>query len=137
RVASDAGVTVRRGITVAGLLTGPSANGETPHVVGVRTDDGEDIHADLIVDAAGRRSVLPRWLGDIGAATPVEEIDDCGFIYYGRHFRSTDGSTPPLFGGLLSPYGTVSILTLPADNGTWGVGVVTSAKDTAMRALKD
>jgi hypothetical protein len=38
---------------------------------------------------------------------------------------------------LLSHYGTVSILSLPADNGTWGVGIVTSANDTVLRALKD
>ena len=29
------------------------------------------------------------------------------------------------------------MLTLPADNGTWGVGIIASAKDTAMRSLKD
>jgi flavin-dependent dehydrogenase len=31
----------------------------------------------------------------------------------------------------------VSILTLPADNGTWGVGFTTSSDDKAARALKD
>jgi len=90
-----------------------------------------------VIDAAGRRSVLPTWLGAIGAREPVEERADCGFIYYGRHFRSSDGSTPPIMSGLLTPYGTISLLTLPADNGTWGVGVVTSARDAAMRRLKD
>ena len=41
------------------------------------------------------------------------------------------------FGPLLQEYGTVSVLTLPADNGTWGVGMIASAKDKAMRALKN
>ena len=31
------------------------------------------------------------------------------------------------------PYDSVSILTLPADNGTWGVGLVASASDAALR----
>ncbi len=53
---------------------------------------------------------------------------DSGFVYYGRHFRSADGSTPPAFGPLLQHYDSVSLLTLPADNGTWGVGIVTSAE---------
>jgi hypothetical protein len=44
---------------------------------------------------------------------------------------------PIAFGPLLQDYGTVSVLTLPADNGTWGVGIIASAKDKAMRALKD
>ncbi len=35
------------------------------------------------------------------------------------------------------PWGTVSTLTLPADNGTWGLGFITSAKDAALRGLKD
>ena len=98
---------------------------------------GEDLRADLVVDAAGRRSTLPAWLTDIGAQPPVEERADCGFVYYGRHFRSNDGSVPLAFGPLLQEYGTVSVLTLPADNGTWGIGMIASAKDKAMRALKD
>ena len=41
------------------------------------------------------------------------------------------------FGPLLQEYDSVSVLTLPADNGTWGVGVITSARDKAMRSLKN
>ena len=128
---------VRRGVGVVGLVTGdPSAVG-VPHVVGVRTDGGEDLRADVVVDAAGRRSMLPGWLTDIGAGPSVEDRADCGFVYYGRHFRSNDGSVPMAFGPFLQDYGTLSVLTLPADNGTWGVGIIASAKDTAMRSLKD
>jgi 2-polyprenyl-6-methoxyphenol hydroxylase-like FAD-dependent oxidoreductase len=136
-VAASDGIEVRRGVAVVGLLTGESTSAGVPHVVGVRTDGGEDLHADLVVDAAGRRSMLPTWLADIGAQAPVEERADCGFVYFGRHFRSSDGSVPMAFGSLLQEYGTISVLTLPADNGTWGIGVITSAKDAAMRALRD
>jgi hypothetical protein len=41
------------------------------------------------------------------------------------------------FGPFLQEYGTISVLTLPADNGTWGLGLVASAKDKTMRALKN
>ena len=34
-------------------------------------------------------------------------------------------------------WGTISSLTLPADNGTWAVVVVTSSKDTALRSLRE
>ncbi len=108
-----------------------------PHVVGVRTDAGEDVLADLVVDASGRRSMLPSWLADIGAPALVEERADCGFVYFGRHFRSSDGSVPMAFGPLLQEYGTISVLTLPADNGTWGIGIITSSKDAALRSLKN
>jgi 2-polyprenyl-6-methoxyphenol hydroxylase-like FAD-dependent oxidoreductase len=33
--------------------------------------------------------------------------------------------------------GSVSALTLPADNGTWSVSIVTSSRDTALRHLRD
>jgi hypothetical protein len=136
-VAATNNLDVRRSVGVIGLLSGDATTAGVPQVVGVRTDAGEDLPADLVVDAAGRRSTLPTWLTDIGAQPPLEERADCGFVYYGRHFRSNDGSVPMAFGPLLQEYGTISVLTLPADNGTWGVGVIASAKDKAMRALKN
>jgi 2-polyprenyl-6-methoxyphenol hydroxylase-like FAD-dependent oxidoreductase len=130
------GITVRRGATVQALLTGDAAVAGVPHVVGVVIDGGEEIRADLVVDASGRRSALPRLLADIGARAPVEELEDSGFMYYGRYFRSPDGSLPFAMGPPLQHYESISILALPADNGTWGMGLITSAADAAMRPAK-
>jgi flavin-dependent dehydrogenase len=135
--AATPGVEIRRGVAVAGLISGASARTGVPHVTGVRTKDGESIAADLVVDMSGRRSALPDWLQNIGARRPSEELEDSAFFYYGRHFRSADGSVPPMFGPALTHWGTVSSVTLPADNGTWSVVVVTSSKDTALRALRE
>jgi 2-polyprenyl-6-methoxyphenol hydroxylase-like FAD-dependent oxidoreductase len=126
------GVTIRRGVAVAGL----DHNGDR-HVTGIRTETGEMIPADLVIDATGRRSPLPAWLEAIGAPRPRDEPEDCGFVYYGRHFRSADGSIPPLLGPIRTDYGSFSVITLPADNGTWGVGVITSSRDRALRGLRD
>lgn len=134
--AGTPGVTVRRGAAVAGLLAEVPA-GAVPHVTGVKLENGERIDADLVVDATGRRSPLPRWLSDAGAPPPGEEKDDSGFVYYGRHFRSANGSIPALIGSLKQDYGSIGVLTLPADNGTWSVALITSSKDTAMRAVTD
>ncbi len=131
------GVEVLRGVAVRGLLTGDAATDGVPHVVGVVTEAGDEVRADLVVDASGRRSALPRLLADIGARPIAEEHDDCGFVYYGRHFRSADGSVPPAFGPPLMHHDSVSVLTLPADNGTWGVGLVVSADDAPMRPTRD
>src|SRR6266481_4063763 len=79
---------IRRGVAVASLLTGPSALKGIPHVTGVRTRDGEEVSADLIIDATGRASKLPDWLAAIGARRPIEEAEDSGFIYYSRFFRA-------------------------------------------------
>jgi len=135
--AATPGVTVCRGVAVKGLLVGDPAVDGVPHVVGVITDTGDEMRADLVVDASGRRSSLPSLLEAIGAVAPEEEIEDSGFMYYGRYFRSPDGSQPPAFGGLLQHYDSVSFLTLPADNGTWGMGIVASAGDATLRAARD
>ena len=131
------GVEICRGAAVRGLLTGDTAGAGAPHVVGVVTEDGNELHADLVVDAGGRRSALPRLLADTGAREPLEERDDCGFVYFGRHFRSGDGSVPPTLGPPLQHYDSISILTLPADNGTWGMGIIVSAHDAAMRTARE
>jgi 2-polyprenyl-6-methoxyphenol hydroxylase-like FAD-dependent oxidoreductase len=127
---------VRRGETVEALLAGPSSRPGVTNVVGVRTDAGE-LHADLVVDMMGRRSPLPRLLDEVGASPPDEELEDCGFMYFGRHYRSKDGSVPFMFGPALQDHGTISTVTLPADNGTWGIVVVTSSKDRALLGLRD
>ena len=131
------GVEVRRGTAVTGLVSGATAIPGVPHVAGVQTKAGEAIPADLVVDMSGRRSALPGWLQDIGARRPVQELEDCGFVYYGCHFQSADGSVPPLIGPPQIGWGTITSLTLPADNGTWSVGLVTSSKDTALRLLRE
>jgi 2-polyprenyl-6-methoxyphenol hydroxylase-like FAD-dependent oxidoreductase len=133
---STPGLTVRRGVAVSGLVAGAQAVRGVPHVTGVRTTTGEEIAADLVVDATGRRSPLPDWLESAGACRPLEEREDLGFVYFGRHFRSADGTTPVAIGPLLQAYGSLSILLLPADNGTWGVGLIASAADAAMRGLR-
>ncbi len=131
------GLTLRRGVAVDRLLTDDRGRQGPPHVVGVETSDGEQIRADLVIDATGRRSPLPRWLEAIGARPPHEEAEDCGFVYYGRTFRSRDGALPAVMGPPLQHYDSISTLTLPADNGTWAVAFITSAKDPALRALRD
>ena len=134
---SAPGVEVRRGTAVDGLITGAAALPGVPHVSGVRTKAGEAIPADLVVDMTGRRSSLPDWLDEIGARPVAEELEDSGFIYYGRHFRSADGSLPAMIGPPQIQWGTVSSLTLPADNGTWSVALVASSKDKALRPLRE
>ena len=89
---------MRRGVAVSGLVAGAQAMRGVPHVTGVRTRGGEEIPADLVVDATGRRSPLPDWLESAGAGAPTRSSRTAGFVYYGRHFRSADGTTPPILG---------------------------------------
>jgi 2-polyprenyl-6-methoxyphenol hydroxylase-like FAD-dependent oxidoreductase len=127
-------LTLRRGIQAAGLLTGTSAIPGVPHIVGVKTVAGEDLRADIVIDVMGRGSPCSRWLAAIGARPPYEEHADCGFTYYTRYFR---GTQPQRRGPVLMPQGTVSILTLPGDNGTWSVTLYSASNDTALKGLRN
>ncbi|MHA6615440.1 FAD-dependent oxidoreductase [Pseudonocardia sp. DLS-67] len=134
--AAEPGVRVRRGTAVRGLLTGHADRAGVPHVAGVVTAEGEDIPADLVVDAGGRRSALPDLLAAAGVTGVVEEREECGFVYYGRHFHSPDG-LPPLRGPLSQQYDSVGLLTMPADRNTWSVTIISSSRDRELRVLRD
>ena len=119
---------VRRGVAVERLVSN-----SVPRIAGVRTTGGEVLHADLVVDAMGRRSRLPAWLADAGACGTHEETEDSGFLYYTRFFR---GERPKLFAPLLTAIGTISLLTLPGDGDTWSVTVLGAAGDRPLKRLR-
>lgn len=126
-------VTIMRGTHAVGLLAGRATEEGAPHVVGVETGDGARLHADLVIDAMGRRSKSPDWLEAIGARRPYEEEEDCGFSYYTRYFR---GEEPQRMGPGLTPLGTISVLTLPGDNGTWSVTIFAASGDEPLKNLR-
>jgi 2-polyprenyl-6-methoxyphenol hydroxylase-like FAD-dependent oxidoreductase len=127
-------VVMRRGVEVAELLTGSSAHSGIPHIAGVKTRDGESLYGELVVDASGRASRATKWLAAIGSRAPHEEAEDCGFTYYTRFFR---GTQPAFRMGALTSLGTISLLTLPGDNGTWSVTIFAASDDKALRRLRD
>lgn len=133
--AVDDGLDVRRGIGVAALLTGPSVVDGVPHVSGVRTTGGEEIATDLVVDAMGRRTKLAEWLRAAGGAAPHVETEDNGFAYHSRYFRGPE--MPTFIGPPVTELGTISVLTMPGDNGTWSVTLWSAASDTALRGMRD
>ena len=130
---NDPNITVRRAVHVSQVLSGPSVVPGVPHVTGVRTKEGEEIRADLVVDAMGRQSPSGGWLSAIGARPPYEEQEDSGFTYYTRFF---EGTVPARMGPALTPLGTMSVLTLPGDNGTWSVTIFIASGDQPLKQLR-
>jgi 2-polyprenyl-6-methoxyphenol hydroxylase-like FAD-dependent oxidoreductase len=128
---AEPGVEIRRGISATALETGV-LDGRV-HVKAVRTDAGERLAGDLVIDAMGRGSSLPKLLAAAGGDPIHEDSEDTGFVYYTRYFR---GELPDFRGGLNSPIGTFSILTLPGDNGTWSVTLYTSSGDRPLKKLR-
>jgi len=54
-----------------------------------RQSDGEEfeIEADLVVDATGRGSRTPAWLGELGYERPAEDRIKIGLTYTTRHYK--------------------------------------------------
>jgi 2-polyprenyl-6-methoxyphenol hydroxylase-like FAD-dependent oxidoreductase len=133
--AEQPGVVIRRGVYVTELTGGPSAIPGIPHVTGVRTSGGEELRADLVVDAMGRRSRSAELLAALGAREPHVEAEDCGFVYYTRYFTGPSQPTP--IAPLLVPIGTISLLTMHSDNDTWSVTIYSATGDAPLKALRD
>jgi 2-polyprenyl-6-methoxyphenol hydroxylase-like FAD-dependent oxidoreductase len=87
----EPGLDLRFGVRVNGLLAEP---GDPPRVRGVRTDHG-DVRGDVVVDAAGRRSPLDRWLAAIGARPSALARAECGVAYFSRQYRLRPGVPLP------------------------------------------
>ncbi|MFJ6480122.1 NAD(P)/FAD-dependent oxidoreductase [Streptomyces sp. NPDC091682] len=85
-VLKDPRVTVRTRTKAVGLL------GDRRTVRGVRLRDADgttsDLRADLVIDASGRASRLPRWLAELGLTGLAEERLDSGMVYASRLYRA-------------------------------------------------
>lgn len=89
RVRALPNVQVFEQTVVRELVTTP----DRARVVGVRVERGgdapEELRADLVVDASGRGSPMPRWLATLGYPAPPEERVEVGLAYASGHFRRT------------------------------------------------
>lgn len=75
--------------------------GDTPGSAG---PGPEEIAADLVVDASGRGSRTPVWLGELGFPQPgVSEIR-ANVVYLSRYYRGTPGDFNGLFSVVRVPY---------------------------------
>jgi 2-polyprenyl-6-methoxyphenol hydroxylase-like FAD-dependent oxidoreductase len=63
-----------------------------------RTGEAGTLSADVVIDATGRGSQSPRWLGDLGLPQVASEVVDAGLAYATRRYRAPDsaGSEFPL-----------------------------------------
>ncbi|WP_369269256.1 hypothetical protein AB5J55_03685 [Streptomyces sp. R11] len=137
RAAEAGGVRIERGVACRGLRSRPgrsAPHSRAPHVTGVETSTGPRA-ADLVVDCTGRRSPLPSWLRDIGVPGPVEEAGRRGFTYYCRYFRSADGALPASTFPLIEEHGSLGLLRIPADHGTYSLGLISRSDDHELRRL--
>ena len=129
------GVTIRRGVAVSGLIEGRFPVAGAPRVVGVRTTDGAELPADLVIDAMGRRTPAAGWLTELNARSPVVDKLDRGFTYYTRYFSGL--VRPEVRAPGLTPMGSFSIATLMGDNDTWSVTLFAATGDAPLKFFRD
>ena len=128
-VLAEANVELRVGVGVTGLLARP-ADGGVPLVTGVALETGATIEADLVIASTGRRSDLPRWLGDHGIT--VEETEsDAGVVYFSRWYRAEDENH---FGFRAGLGGGLAVGVIGADAGTYSITAVVDKNDRELRA---
>ena len=132
-VIAERRIAVRASARAERLLTGDGK------VTGA-TVDGDDISADLVVDALGRRTPTVRWLAEVGIDVGEPRGSDCGVIYYARYYRQRRGFELPDGPWLLSPRGDLgycAYATFPGDNGTFAALLAVPPGVSAWRGLND
>jgi 2-polyprenyl-6-methoxyphenol hydroxylase-like FAD-dependent oxidoreductase len=139
-VEAEADIEVRVGTRVVGLLAKSVRRNGGVRITGARTGRGEEIDADLVVDALGRTSPVLSWLEAHGARPPLERRSECGLLYYSRHFRFRPGVQMPEVRSLLrGPRGEIGYMAFSVfveDNRTFAPVLMIPPWDRDLRAFK-
>jgi len=116
------------------LVSGRQVTHLVPGASGFHLDDGEEVCADVVVDALGRYRCPPGW--PRARAEPTE----CGSIYYCRYFELVPGAEHLAGPWLLNPRGDLGYMgfnTFRGDNRTFAVIFIVPTADHELRVLKD
>ncbi len=136
-VERTAGVHVLSGQKVDSLLIRKHPAGPD-HVTGIRTQDGLEIEADVVVDASGRSRRARQWLPGAGLREPWTDSQDCGFTYFSQPFRARNGTAfPELRAPIVEELDFATALVFPGDNGYFHVSVAVSRTDALRTQLQD
>jgi len=125
------GVTLRPSTFVRALKLAP---GVPPTVKGVILEDGTELDADIVVDAAGRTSNAWEQLTAAGAPIP-ESSEPCGVIYFTRHYRLRPGQEEPVRGKVAATgdLGYLKFGVFPGDNGCFSITLCAPEVEEEMR----
>lgn len=104
----------------------------------VITTGGDRIEAELVIDAAGRRTPTGGWLTRAGIPFTDWREDD-GMAYHSRWFRTRDGTAirSGSRGVLCGLSSTLFGLLFPADDGHFALAMVGPAADRSLRRLRE
>jgi 2-polyprenyl-6-methoxyphenol hydroxylase-like FAD-dependent oxidoreductase len=139
RVLANPGVSWHGGVAVEGLVAARDAATGLPRVTGVRaTESGAQrtYSADLVLDASGRRSRLPRWLAELGTPEVETEEEECGIFYCSRFYKLRPGALAPEGQGVVgADLGYMKFGIFPGDAGIFSITLAASLDDDPLRAI--
>jgi flavin-dependent dehydrogenase len=131
--AAEPRVELRYRTAVTGLVADP---GKPPRVRGVRTADGV-VPADIVIDAAGRRTALDRWLLGIGAQRSRLSRAECGLAYYGRQYVIVGRAPGPVTTRVVAGLDEFTVGIWGGDNATMQMAVAPLASDRRFLPARD
>lgn len=122
RVLALPNITLRSSCAVAAL----TSTADQQQVTGVtlhdrQTGQDETLRADLVVDATGRGSQIPKWLEALGYGTPAESVVNVGVSYATRLYRRTvsDEQAKALLSVPVAPLETRGGGVFPIEGNRW------------------
>jgi 2-polyprenyl-6-methoxyphenol hydroxylase-like FAD-dependent oxidoreductase len=106
-------------------------------VDGVRLEGGARVPADVVFDAAGRRSPVAKWLAELGVETR-DDVQDCGITYHTRYYRQNpdSGLSLAMLFAVRSEIEGLQVLGFPGDHRTYGLTLAVAPWDTEFHALR-
>lgn len=128
-------ISVRQGNSATGLVVDDRR--PLAHVTGVYSG-GEALPADLVIDAAGRRSPVSGWIAEHSARTPVVDSQRAGIAYFCRWYRlrpNAPRSPDTAVTGEATPFAVGGVF--PSDNGVFAVNLMVSTGDSTRAALRE
>jgi 2-polyprenyl-6-methoxyphenol hydroxylase-like FAD-dependent oxidoreductase len=134
RVTALPGVSLLTGARVRGLARSPSGSGWL-----VERADGPAVSTDLVVDASGRSSRLPRWLALLGCGEVSTSAVDARFGYAGRVYHAPPDVLGRAAGIVVLPTRELPAggVALPVEGGRWLVAAVGAREPRPPRDPED
>jgi 2-polyprenyl-6-methoxyphenol hydroxylase-like FAD-dependent oxidoreductase len=132
-------IEVRSPVKVQGLVAASASGPDLARICGIRTNNGEEICGDFVVDATGRSSRAAQWLAELGAESPRAETAECGIVYYSRYYQLRSNERFPEGPWLLSPRGDLGYAAYASffgDNQTFAAVLAVAMHDHDLKILQ-
>jgi 2-polyprenyl-6-methoxyphenol hydroxylase-like FAD-dependent oxidoreductase len=128
------GVTVVPEAMVRGLTIDTRADGELVVTGAHEAEGGRAWTADITIDARGRTSEAVEQLREAGAEI-AEEAEDCGILYFTRHYRLLPGLAEPSREGApgTGDLGFIKFGVFPGDNGCFSITLAVPEVESVIR----